>query len=52
MLKKQVEYYFSKENLQHDTYLTTQMDANLSVPIAVIMKVISLTSPAQHILIL
>jgi La domain len=38
-VRKQVEYYFSKENLQSDAYLTSQMDANMSVPIAVVMKV-------------
>lgn len=38
IVRKQVEYYFSKENLQHDPYLTSQMDAQMSVPIAVVMK--------------
>jgi hypothetical protein len=38
-VKKQVEYYFSKENLQSDPYLTSQMDAQMQVPIAVVMKV-------------
>lgn len=38
-VKKQVEYYFSKENLQSDAYLTSQMDAQMTVPIAVVMKV-------------
>lgn len=37
-IRKQVEYYFSKENLQNDKYLTTHMDANMSVPISIIMK--------------
>lgn len=37
-VRKQVEYYFSKENLQSDAYLTSQMDASMSVPIAVVMK--------------
>jgi hypothetical protein len=41
VIRKQVEYYFSKDNLQHDPYLTNQMDANMSVPINVIMKVSS-----------
>jgi hypothetical protein len=36
---KQVEYYFSKENLQSDAFLTSQMDASMSVAIAVVMKV-------------
>ena len=39
-IRKQVEYYFSKENLQQDTYLTSLMDANMSVPLSVIMKVL------------
>ena len=34
-----MEYYFSKENLQSDVYLTSQMDAQMTVPIAVVMKV-------------
>jgi len=37
-VRKQVEYYFSKENLQSDTFLMSQMDASNSVPIAVVMK--------------
>lgn len=37
-VRNQVEYYFSKENLQSDAYLTSQMDANLTVPINVVMK--------------
>jgi len=37
-VRKQVEYYFSKENLERDAYLTSQMDANNSVPISVVMK--------------
>lgn len=39
-VRKQVEYYFSKENLQSDPYLTSQMDASMSVPISVVMKVL------------
>ena len=38
-VRKQLEYYFSKENLQNDPYHTSQMDAQMSVPIAVVMKV-------------
>jgi la-related protein 4 len=37
-VRKQVEYYFSKENLTQDIYLQSQMDAQMSVPIAVVMK--------------
>ena len=36
---KQVEYYFCKENLQSDAFLTSHMDANMTVAIAVVMKV-------------
>ncbi len=32
-LMKQLEYYFSRENLAHDAYLLTQMDADQFVPI-------------------
>jgi hypothetical protein len=38
-VRKQIEYYFSKENLQTDSFLISQMDANMSVPIPVVMKV-------------
>ena len=32
-LQRQLEYYFSRENLAHDTYLMTQMDPDQYVPI-------------------
>lgn len=35
-LKKQLEYYFSKENLLTDRYLLSQMNADLNVPIKTI----------------
>ncbi|CAM9339551.1 unnamed protein product, partial [Ectocarpus fasciculatus] len=38
LIKKQIEYYFSKENLVHDAFLASQMDAQMSAPISVIMK--------------
>ena len=38
-IRKQVEYYFSKENLQQDAYLTSQMDANMSVPLNIVLTV-------------
>ena len=38
-VKAQMEFYFSNENLQTDVFLMSQMDANKSVPIAVVMKV-------------
>ena len=36
MLQRQLEYYFSRENLAHDSYLMSQMDADQFVPIAII----------------
>lgn len=39
LVKNQVEYYFSKENLQSDPFLSSQMDAQMCVPISVVMKV-------------
>jgi hypothetical protein len=36
MLKTQLEYYFSTENLNHDKYLLTQMDRDQWVPISVV----------------
>ncbi|CAM4799656.1 unnamed protein product [Rotaria magnacalcarata] len=35
-LRKQLEYYFSKENMIHDIYLQSQMDADNYVPISLI----------------
>ena len=43
-VRKQVEYYFSKENLQSDAYLTSHMDANMTVAIATVMKVLTFFS--------
>ncbi|OQS02535.1 hypothetical protein THRCLA_05092 [Thraustotheca clavata] len=36
-LKKQVEFYFSKANLANDSYLVAQMNAQMYVPIDVIL---------------
>jgi hypothetical protein len=38
-VRKQVEYYFSKENLQTDRYLRSLMDTNRAVPISAVMNV-------------
>lgn len=46
-VRKQIEYYFSKENLQSDVYLTSQMDAQMSVPIPVVMKFAKLKALTQ-----
>ena len=35
-VKSQVEYYFSRANLQNDTYLVSQMDSQMFVPLDVI----------------
>jgi len=35
-VQRQVEFYFSKENLQSDWYLRSQMDSNMYVPIKTI----------------
>ncbi|KAI8338340.1 hypothetical protein BC941DRAFT_422587 [Chlamydoabsidia padenii] len=37
-LQRQLEYYFSRQNLTKDTYLVSQMDPDLYVPIATIAK--------------
>jgi len=36
MLQHQLEYYFCRENLAHDTYLMSQMDGEQFVPIVII----------------
>eukprot|EP00092_Neocalanus_flemingeri_P033334 GFUD01036249.1.p1 GENE.GFUD01036249.1~~GFUD01036249.1.p1 ORF type:complete len:1259 (+),score=360.89 GFUD01036249.1:411-4187(+) len=36
MLQHQLEYYFSRENLAHDSYLMSQMDSDQFVPIGII----------------
>mmetsp|Transcript_70755 Transcript_70755/g.166850 ORF Transcript_70755/g.166850 Transcript_70755/m.166850 type:complete len:386 (+) Transcript_70755:145-1302(+) len=35
-IQKQIEYYFSKENLQGDSYLVSHMDPQLFVPVNII----------------
>ena len=44
LVKNQVEYYFSKENLMGDPFLSSQMDAQMCVPISIVMKVRTLTA--------
>lgn len=46
-VRKQVEYYFSKENLASDSYLVSQMDSSMSVPISVILKFPKMKSLTQ-----
>lgn len=46
-VRRQIEYYFSKENLQQDAYLTSHMDANMSVPISFVMKFSKLKALTQ-----
>ena len=38
-VRKQVEFYFGKDNLQNDAYLNGLMDSNMSAPLSEIMKV-------------
>eukprot|EP01035_Chromulina_nebulosa_P028390 gene28390-37476_t len=47
LVRKQVEYYFSKENLASDSFLVHHMDASMSVPISVIMKFPKIKSLTQ-----
>eukprot|EP01001_Neometanema_parovale_P005943 NODE_2338_length_1445_cov_86.557489_g2221_i0.p1 GENE.NODE_2338_length_1445_cov_86.557489_g2221_i0~~NODE_2338_length_1445_cov_86.557489_g2221_i0.p1 ORF type:complete len:439 (-),score=83.89 NODE_2338_length_1445_cov_86.557489_g2221_i0:129-1346(-) len=35
---KQVEYYFSKQNLQHDHYLVSKMNPQMFVPLEIVAK--------------
>lgn len=35
-IKKQIEYYFSRENLSQDAYLVSQMDRDMLVPLSVV----------------
>ncbi|KAI8341636.1 hypothetical protein BC941DRAFT_414055 [Chlamydoabsidia padenii] len=51
-LQRQLEYYFSRQNLANDSYLVSQMDPDLYVPIATIAnfkRVLELTSDMDHI---
>lgn len=46
-VRKQIEYYFSKENLQTDVFLKSQMDGQMSVPLNVVMKFAKLKALTQ-----
>mmetsp|Transcript_12796 Transcript_12796/g.16686 ORF Transcript_12796/g.16686 Transcript_12796/m.16686 type:complete len:781 (-) Transcript_12796:478-2820(-) len=51
-IKKQIEFYFSRQNLQNDGFLVSKMNANMEVPISVIAefaKVRALTKDPQLI---
>ncbi|ORZ24148.1 hypothetical protein BCR42DRAFT_402344 [Absidia repens] len=53
-LQRQLEYYFSRQNLANDTYLVSQMDPELYVPIATIAKfkrVQDITSDMDYIVL-
>jgi len=43
-VRKQVEFYFSKDNLVNDPYLMKLMDSNMSAPISAIMKFAKLSA--------
>lgn len=47
LVRKQVEYYFSRENLQNDSFLTSQMDSQNSVPISIVMQFAKLKALTQ-----
>lgn len=52
-VKEQVEYYFSSQNLASDSYLVSRMDAQMFVPLDVILgfaKIQQLTSDGKVIL--
>ena len=52
-VKKQIEFYLSRSNLQNDAYLVQQMDASLNVPVNVIAsfpKIASLTKDLQVVI--
>lgn len=52
-LKIQLEYYFSRENLNQDRYLRSQMDSDQYVPIKVVAsfpKISQLTSDLDLII--
>ena len=40
-LQKQIEFYFSRENLNKDQYLVSQMDSQMFVPVVTIQQVCS-----------
>ena len=52
-VKKQIEFYLSRSNLQNDAYLVQQMDASLNVPVNVIAsfpKIASLTKDLKVVI--
>ena len=52
-VQKQAEFYLSRDNLQNDAYLVSQMDANLFVPLHTIAnfpKIANLTKEIKVVL--
>ena len=45
-IKKQVDFYFSKSNLESDSFLVSKMDTQMMVPIAVIAQFAKVCSRA------
>ena len=48
-IKKQIEYYFSKENLSRDSYLVSLMNSQLYVPLSEIVKFKQLSLLTQDV---
>ena len=48
-IRRQIDYYFSKQNLMKDTYLRSMMNADLAVPIASISRFKRMTMICEDI---
>lgn len=51
-VKKQIEYYFSKQNLTHDSYLVSQMDAQMYVSLDVLVTFSKIKELTQDVSLL